>query len=130
LRRSRDIVSGQSKVEDVDILGDPLGAEGLGNGHEPMIHVPTKHDLRRGLPVSRSKLKDSRVRERILHCARGGSVANAATEWRPRFGNDAEARVGLAHLALNEIRVQLNLVHRWAHFRPFHEGLQVHRAKI
>src|SRR6516162_5889561 len=72
--------------------------------------------------VFRSKLDDSRG-EGILQCARSGSVANAAAEWGARFGYDAVARVGLAHLALNEIRVQLNLIHRWTHSCPFQEGL-------
>src|SRR6516164_7181004 len=79
----------RASISDVDILRDPLGAERLGNGHEPMIHVPTKHDLHRGLPVFRSKPDDDRVREGILQGARSNGVTNAATQWGPRFGNDA-----------------------------------------
>ena len=78
-----DVVSSKYKVKDVDVLGNSLRAKRLRNGHEPVIHVPTKHHLCRGLALFRSKFGNGRVRKRVGRVARGAGASNAAAERRP-----------------------------------------------
>src|SRR5271166_2651058 len=116
-----DVVDRQLEVEDVYVFGNPFLPKRFWNGHEPIIDVPAKYHLCGGLAVLGSKLKDGWMRKRVA------GAANAATERRPRLRDNAEVRVGFAHLPLDEKWVHLDLVSGRGHFRKFHQLLQMRR---
>ena len=47
-----DLLVGELEVEDVEVLGHPLGLGGLGDRDDPVLHVPAQDHLRDGLVVA------------------------------------------------------------------------------
>ena len=55
------ISSGREReVENVEVLGDALGAHRLGDGAEAVLQMPAEHDLRRSLAVLPGQAGDDR----------------------------------------------------------------------
>jgi hypothetical protein len=50
------------EVEDVEVLGDPLGAHGLGDPRPSVLQAPAQHDLGGALAVRPGDRADHRVR--------------------------------------------------------------------
>ena len=45
------LVVGEFEVEHVEVLGHPLGTDGLGDHHDAALGEPVQHDLADGLAV-------------------------------------------------------------------------------
>src|SRR4051794_26471581 len=109
------VVVGQVEVEDVDVLPHPLGLHRLREDDVAQLDVPAQHDLGRGLAV---------LLGQVLERALGEQVA-ALCDRAPRLGLDAVLHVIVAQLALDQPRVQLDLVDRGDGVGLLREPLQV-----
>lgn len=90
----------QHEVEDVDVLGDARGGDGLRDDDVADLEVPAQHHLGGGPAVLGGELGDRRVLQQAL----------ALAQRRPGLGRDAVPGVEGTGLRLLELRVQLDLV--------------------
>ena len=85
-----NVLARELEVEDVHVLGDPPGPDGLRDGAEPVLDVPAQDDLRRGLAELGGQVGDHRVFQHVLRRAGVGRVVDVhAADRRPRLGDDA-----------------------------------------
>src|SRR5215218_3939969 len=91
-----DLLGGQREVEDVEVLGDAVRLDRLGDRAEAVLDVPAQDDLRRGLAVLGRQIGDDRVGQRAARLIGAGHVDEDAAERRPRLSDDAQLGVRLA----------------------------------
>lgn len=104
----RELVGGEREVEDVEVLGDPLGSDGLRDRRAALLHMPAQHDLRSGLAVCLGDATDHGIAEGALPAP---AVEGDAADRRPRLGEDAEGGVEVLGGTLRDVGVQLG---RWS----------------
>src|SRR3989442_12764257 len=118
----RDLSWSQLEVEEVEVLGDPVWADGLWDGAAPVLDVPPENDLRWRFAVFGCEVDDGGVLEGTLWGLRiCGAVDVDAADRRPGLRDDPVAGVGLPQIGLGEVRVHLDLVDSWDDVGAAHE---------
>src|SRR5215216_6399173 len=65
-RDGGDLVGGEREVEDVDVLGKPLGVRRPGDRHNPEVNVPAEDNLRGRLAIRRGDRRQSLLVQQVV----------------------------------------------------------------